>query len=92
MLTLDDGSTVEGSADQINQPGYLAYADPHRGIKGDLLFTDIYGDQMMLPRSEIREWPPPRIDRNYIPKKLMLGKAMVVFWPIYPYFRWKLLR
>jgi len=29
---------------------------------------------------------------HYIPREFLLGKALAVFWPIYPTFRWKLIR
>lgn len=31
-------------------------------------------------------------NESFIHEKYMLGKAMAVFWPIYPHFRWKLIR
>jgi len=90
--TLADGRVIEGSSDQIHQQGYYANSDPDRGDRDGFLFTDIYGDQVFLPRSELKDPYPRQMDKNFIPKKLMMGKAMVVFWPIYPHFRWKLLR
>lgn len=29
---------------------------------------------------------------SFIPRELLLGKAIAVFWPIFPHFRWKLIR
>ena len=56
-------------------------------------FIDIYGETRQTPFGV-----EPVIERrgvnafNYIPRNLLLGKAIAVFWPIYPHFRWKLLR
>ena len=56
-------------------------------------FIDIYGETYRTPRGQ-----EPVIERrgvgpfNFIPKNLLLGKAIAVFWPIFPHFRWKLLR
>ena len=57
-------------------------------IANGYALTDIYGDNRIISTSS----PPPSKYEHFIPKKLMLGKALAVFWPIVPHFRWKLLR
>ncbi|MFH0946550.1 MAG: signal peptidase I [Planctomycetota bacterium] len=66
----------------------------HRDYGWDTLeFIDIYGETYRAPYGQ-----EPIIDRkgidpfNFIPRNLLLGKAIAVFWPIFPHFRWKLLR
>lgn len=56
-------------------------------------FTDIYGEtyRMSIGRQPIVK----RVDTeefSFVPGNLLLGKAIAVFWPIYPHFRWKLIR
>ncbi|MFH2002688.1 MAG: signal peptidase I, partial [Planctomycetota bacterium] len=61
-----------------------------------LTTTDNFGEDRYILRSDIK------VNANhtlytaqrepFIHRRLVLGKAMVVFWPITPHFRWKLLR
>jgi hypothetical protein len=71
----------------------MSMANPKKERNGFSL-VDIYGDKRFISFSDIADsrYQYQRVLEHYIPEKLMLGKAMVVFWPIYPYFRWKLLR
>lgn len=59
------------------------------------LITDIYGEDRYVPIVEMKKQDIPSISldpASFVPRSLVLGKAMVVFWPMFPHFRWKLLR
>lgn len=54
---------------------------------------DIFGETYDTPIG--RQPIVKRVDTNefsFVPGNLLLGKAIAVFWPIYPHFRWKLIR
>jgi signal peptidase I len=55
-----------------------------------LRFADMHGDEHILDRADIiaerPAWAP------FIPARNLLGKAIVVFWPVFRPFRWKLIR
>jgi signal peptidase I len=60
--------------------------DARRGM------TDIYGETY-----DASPFTSPVIGEDndsfhYVPRDFLLGKALAVFWPIYPTFRWKLIR
>jgi len=56
-------------------------------------FVDVYGE-----RYQTKNGPAPNITPtdgdtfSFVPRNLLLGKAIAVFWPIVPHFRWKLIR
>ncbi len=61
-------------------------------MSGSPDFVDVYGETWHLgpsDRAQVEEVPGTAY--NFVPKKLLLGKALAVFWPIYPHFRWKLI-
>ena len=54
-------------------------------------FVDIYGDTHNISGTDLLEYPEKE-PRHFFHEKFLLGKAMAVFWPIFPHFRWKLIR
>lgn len=61
--------------------------DSRRGI------IDIYGEHYEVgPTSTPQFVGEDNTNFHYIPRELLLGKALAVFWPIVPHFRWKLIR
>ncbi|MFG0318913.1 MAG: signal peptidase I [Planctomycetota bacterium JB042] len=70
---------------------YRERGDVHDRSKRD--FVDVYGE-----RYRTRNGPAPVVYStdtqafSFVPRNLLLGKAIAVFWPIYPHFRWKLIR
>ena len=69
-----------------------------RRVGEGFLFRDIYGDERFVSFSDLEPLPdgggrPYEIRAmHFIPGELLLGKAMLVFWPVFPHLRWKLLR
>ena len=56
-------------------------------------YTDIYGETWPVSvRNQPRVESLGEHDFSFVPTNLLLGKAIAVFWPIYPHFRWKLIR
>lgn len=56
-------------------------------------FIDIYGETYRLRQRSDATFHQVADDRfRFAPRKLLLGKALAVFWPIVPHFRWKLIR
>ncbi|MBI4881445.1 MAG: hypothetical protein HY812_17550, partial [Planctomycetes bacterium] len=56
-------------------------------------FVDIHGERHRTPFGEEPVVRDDFSDRfHFVPRRLLLGKAIAVFWPIYPHFRWKLIR
>lgn len=56
-------------------------------------FVDIYGEHYVFPSgppAELSEVEEGRF--SFVPRRLLLGKAFCVFWPIWPHFRWKVIR
>jgi signal peptidase I len=57
---------------------------------GRVAFADVHGDETVFARDDVVDLtrqPAPFIHQRYL-----LGKAMVVFWPVFHPFRWKLIR
>ncbi|MFH2002288.1 MAG: S26 family signal peptidase, partial [Planctomycetota bacterium] len=84
VLTLNNGEEIKGNyepneSNPINKISCFQIKDQYGNIR--------FVDQSLLSKRYYDKNPEP-----FIHKKLMLGKAMVVFWPIFPHFRWKLLR
>jgi len=90
VYTLKDGVTVKGNYEQVqhNNPFNSNAYSNRSGVN----IVDIYGDSLFLPMAELKSPNYVRQPEHFIPEKLMLGKAMCIFWPIFPHFRWKLLR
>ncbi|MGQ0551610.1 MAG: signal peptidase I [Planctomycetota bacterium] len=64
--------------------------NPRVEPSGDYVFADTHGDEFRFSDADIvsqRREPAPFIHRRYL-----LGKALVVFWPVFDPFRWKLIR
>jgi len=81
-------------AERVRLPDGTELLREHRGYGWDTRESvDIYGETYRVPYGA-----EPVINRvgvqpfNFIPRNLLLGKAIAIFWPIYPHFRWKLLR
>ncbi len=56
-------------------------------------FIDVYGETYRTPVGPAPVIQPLRDERfRFVPRELLLGKAIAVFWPIFPHFRWKLIR
>ena len=65
-------------------------ANPKYLRNGSILFADVHGDEYSLWPHDIKgrsEHPAPFIHERYL-----LGKAIMVFWPVYDPFRWKLIQ
>jgi len=86
-LTMKDGRIVEGEYLKGAFPIALNSLQSSRHYP----FQDIYGDihnvcgKNLAKRVEIDA-------ESFVHEKFLLGKALAVFWPIYPHFRWKLIR
>ncbi|MBU0755297.1 MAG: signal peptidase I [Planctomycetes bacterium] len=91
VFTLNSGEEVKGNYEPAQSRSDFGTANPRRTMNAFIL-TNEYGDDITLSLSEIRGGSDEIRSEHFIPEKLMLGKAMVVFWPVYPHFRWKLLR
>ncbi|MHC4942189.1 MAG: signal peptidase I [Planctomycetota bacterium] len=63
-----------------------------RHFRGGISLVDTFGDEHFVPMQRIKSPRVSPVPEPFIPAHLMLGKAMLVFWPIYPHFRWKLLQ
>ncbi len=95
-LLCKDGRTIKGEytpgrfPEGLNSPNGM---QPHTVL-------DLNGDPHVVCGKDLRSHPGEgnkkilirREDESFIHEKYMLGKAMAVFWPIYPHFRWKLIR
>lgn len=65
-------------------------ANPKYLRNGSVLFADVHGDEYTLWPHDISgrsEHPAPFIHERYL-----LGKAIMVFWPVVDPFRWKLIQ
>ena len=86
-LKLRDGRVLRGEYQrgrfplQLRSPTGTRWAD----------FVDIYGDHYRLRGIDLAGYPEIA-PQSFVDRKFMLGRAMAVFWPIYPHFRWKLIR
>jgi signal peptidase I len=89
--TLRDGRVITG----FDFPGggwgrQPADANPFAEQDGSLRFSDVHGDSIVFQRGDIvnesRHYEP------FINQRFLLGKAGVVFWPVFDPFRWKLIR
>jgi signal peptidase I len=91
-ITRPDGTVDKGNNELYPHHRSVQEVMLKRFVRSGLAFTDIYGDNRVIPPSEISYCKARVQSEHYIHKKLMLGKALVIFWPIYPHFRWKLIR
>lgn len=89
VYTKKDGAIIKGDSDSFQLPPFSMRSG--KRLEG-VNIVDIYGDKLTIPASELKSVNHTSHPEHFIPEKLMLGKAMCVFWPIYPHFRWKLLR
>lgn len=88
---LRNGTKIKGNPETaIPQRYYQGTGRP--GASEGLTLVDIYGDTRYISLPELKDPGPVVRSENFIQQKFMLGKAMVIFWPIYPHFRWRLLR
>jgi signal peptidase I len=65
-------------------------ANPRPLAGNRLVFADVHGDEVLINRADIAD-----IDNEaapFIHRRYLLGKAIVVFWPVLDPFRWKLIR
>jgi hypothetical protein len=53
--------------------------------------VDEFGDSRVVPKKEVARLREGVLE-PFVSRNLMLGKAMVIFWPVYPHFRWNILR
>lgn len=84
VLETRDGRSVMGDYHIDGMPNARTTPDGYRLI-------DHFGDPRELARTEVVG--KPRTQRTpFVSRNLMLGKAMVIFWPVYPHFRWNILR
>lgn len=79
-----DGREIRGDLNQADQQ------DPRRARA--IVMNDVQGDPWLIPFNEIQPSGVTAEPVPFIPDRLMLGKAMVIWWPIFTHFRWKLLR
>jgi len=86
-LDLKDGGELQGEFTRHNFPTSLYTATGSQLCN----FTDIYGDIHALRGLDMAR-DMNRRPHSFIHEKFMLGKAMAVFWPILPHFRWKFIR
>jgi signal peptidase I len=86
-LSLKDGTELQGEFSRHEFPTAL-----HRSQGTQLCsFIDVYGDVHTLHGRDMAR-DMHRRPQSFIHEKFMLGKAMAVFWPILPHFRWKFIR
>ena len=86
-LAKKDGTELEGQFERGRFPGQLLNLFGTQPAP----FGDLYGDTHILRGCDNVRNPEIK-NTHLIHKKFMLGKAIAVFWPIYPHFRWKLIR
>lgn len=86
-LTRKDGTSLKGEFQRGKVPDDLLTPFGTRICP----FVDIYGDTHYLRGIDLAK-NPEFDNEHFVHEKFMLGKAMAVFWPIYPHFRWKLIR
>ncbi len=88
-LRCKDGRLIEGeySANPMIFPPDLNRPSHTRPVT----VYDRNGDGHAVSGMELFD-PPALEPEPFIHEKYMLGKAMAVFWPVYPHFRWKLIR
>ena len=84
-LTRKDGSEIKGNFDGSRE------SLPKR-IGSGYAVVDHYGDERFIPLSHLQTDRYQTRFESFFHEKLLLGKAMVVFWPMVPHFRWNLLR
>lgn len=87
---LADGREISGFWFDAGGPNPPPDANPRRHRNGSLTFADVHGDEITFRPHEVigqRQEPAPFIHRRFL-----LGKAVVVFWPVWSPFRWKLIR
>jgi len=86
-LTMDDGRRITGF--DFDMPG-KSDANPRRLPNGRWLFADVHGDTLELEPHEVADESGQAAP--FIHERYLLGKAVVVFWPVLNPFRWKLIR
>jgi signal peptidase I len=74
-----DSSPLRGEARDGENPRVVGYGDAD-GAK--LVFRDEWGERHWMRLGEMREMPPE--DVHFVPRELVLGRALAVFWPIDP--------
>jgi signal peptidase I len=89
-LALKDGREISG---EYLRAGPNAFPSELNSLRGTRFrtFVDIYGDGHTLCGQDLADYPK-NDPSPFFHEKFLLGKAMAVFWPIYPHFRWKLIR
>ena len=89
-VTLKDGREISGEYVRAGPNAFPTELNSPRSSQFRT-FVDIYGDGHTLCGQDLAGYPTN--DPNpFFHEKFLLGKAMAVFWPIYPHFRWKLIR
>ncbi len=78
--TSDAETLVRGEARDGENPRVVGYGDPD-GAK--LAFRDEWGERHWMKLAEAREITPE--DAHFVPRELVLGRALAVFWPIDPF-------
>jgi hypothetical protein len=89
---LADGREITGFWFDFGKANPHAPSDrnPHYLPGGRLAFADVLGDSFVFGEDEVVDehvQPSPFIDERFL-----LGKAVLVFWPILDPFRWKTIR
>ena len=65
-------------------------ANPLTRTDGRLAFADVHGDVTVFGTADViaqHSAPAPFVHERYL-----LGKVLAVYWPVWPHFRWKLVR
>ncbi len=73
---------LRGDARAGENPQVIGYGDPD-GAK--LFFRDEWGERHWMKLDEVDELPPE--DAPFVPRELVLGRALAVFWPMDPLHR-----
>jgi len=65
-------------------------ANPKYLTGGRIRFADVHGDEFEFTRDQVAG---QRLEAApFVPERFLLGKATLVFWPVWKPFRWKLIR
>ena len=97
--TFKDGATISGNYfndSLLSDDSEPVNSESNPWSRGsDIHFRNDYGQEYVFPRTDLRgdDVDPEWTNVHSVPKKLLLGKALAVFWPLPPFsstwrFKW----
>ncbi len=85
-----DGRQWHALKRQLPNNGPVITLDSNQDMRAGV--TDIYGEHFDYSQYQLTDAGVDNANYHFIPREFLLGKALAVFWPIVPHFRWKLIR